>query len=59
MSGELDKMTAAFRNVRFYKLDMGKWDKDFVSKLRVRRLPTLKLFIRRAPQSQSASLRPS
>jgi hypothetical protein len=43
---DLDALAPAFPRVQFYKLNAGKCDKEFAHNLRLRSLPTTKIFYR-------------
>jgi thioredoxin 1 len=44
MHKELDKLSAAFKSVRFAKLDCEKGDSGFATRQRIRSLPTFRLY---------------
>ena len=44
MHKELDKLSGAFKGVRFAKVDCGKGDQEFATRQRIRSLPTFRVY---------------
>lgn len=58
MHKELDKMTGAFRKVKFYKLNCSKGDTNFATHQRIRTLPTFRIYKRGACVDEVTGARP-
>lgn len=58
MHKELDKMTPAFKKVRFAKLNCGKGDQQFATRQRIRSLPTFRVYHRGACLDEVTGAKP-